>query len=61
MLLPKYKDMDGEVIVVVLWQESFFSKIWNRFKRKKRRKKNVIFFFTKENVSKESEVFKNKK
>ena len=40
MLVPKYKDMDGEIIVVVLWQESFFfSKIWKRFFKKKKRKK----------------------
>ena len=36
---PKYKDMDGEVIVVVLQQESFFSKIWKRLLKKKKKKK----------------------
>ena len=36
MLVPKYKDMDGEVIEVVLQQESFFSKIWKRFFFKKK-------------------------
>ena len=40
MLVSKYKDMDGEVILEVLQQESFFSKIWKRFKRKKE-KENV--------------------
>ena len=39
MLVPKYKDMDGEVILEVLQQESFFSKIWKRFERKKKKKK----------------------
>ena len=39
MLLPKYKNMDGEVIVVVLQQESFFSKIWKRFKRKRKKRR----------------------
>ena len=34
MLVPKYKDMEGEIIVVVLLQESFFSKIWKRLKKK---------------------------
>ena len=41
MLVPKYKDMDGEVIVVVYSRSLFFffPKIWKRFKKKKKRKK----------------------
>ena len=40
MLVPKYKDMDGEVILVVLQQESFiFPKYGRDLKEKKKKRR----------------------
>ena len=39
MLVPKYKDMDGEIIVVVLLKESFYPKYGRDLKKKKEKKK----------------------
>ena len=38
MLVPKYKDMDGEVILVVLQQESFIFPKYGRDLKEKKKK-----------------------
>ena len=41
MLVPKYKDMDGEVIVVVLSRNLFFPKYGRDLKERKEEEENM--------------------